>query len=111
MARHKIAARYSIEHKLSRRKRISKRNIYRSIFNEEKSSYNLKDSFSFPFKTVRSRIKNENLAANGRQSPMIAIESKLVTLVMCMGRIKRTLTISQVSLANDLIQKTETQKN
>ena len=60
---------------------------------------------------MRTRIRADRLKADGRDSPVIAIEPKLVALILCMANIKRTLTLSQVlSLANDLIRNTETQK-
>ena len=59
---------------------------------------------------MKSRIKADSLDGSGKQSPVTAIEPKLVALILCMGNIKRTLTLSQVlELANDLIKNTETE--
>ena len=110
-ARHKITVRYLHESKLYSSKSNTKRSIFRNIFNQEKIAFDLDDSFTYPFETMRTRIKSDKLNADGRGSPVAAIEPKLVSLILCMSTIKRTLCLSSVlNLANDLIQNTETQK-
>ena len=110
-ARHKITVRYIHESKIYASKSVTKRSIFRRIFAQEKSAFDLDDSFTYPFETMRSQIRAEKLNADGKQSPVVAIEPKLVSLILCMSNIKRTLCLSQVlSLANDLIENTETQR-
>ena len=59
---------------------------------------------------MRTRIKHGRLDVKGCESPLIAIELKLLSMILCMSNIKRSLNVSDgLKLANDLIEQTDTQ--
>ena len=74
-------------------------------------NFKLDGTFNYPFETMRTRIKRGRLDGRGRESPMIGIEPKLISMILCMSNIKRSLNVSDgLRLANDLIEDTPTQK-
>ena len=58
-----------------------------------------------------SQVKRKNLQALGVKSPLAKIESDLVELILCMSKLKRSLTVSKkLHLCNQLIDSTDVQK-
>ena len=85
--------------------------MYQQIFQEERLKFNLDTSFSYPYNTLKTRIRRDNLSGDGRKSPLSSIEPKLLLLIRCMNNIKHTLTVSEgIALANDLISNTSVQQ-
>ena len=88
-----------------------KQDIFNRIVIEEMNLYGITNKFIFPYSTMRSRIKRNSLNAKGTESPICSIESKLVQLILCMNKIKRSMTVSEgLMLANDLIRGTDTEQ-
>ena len=110
-ARDKITVRFVHETKHLRKHSRLKRKIFTKIFNEEKQSFKLNDTFDYPYDSLRTRIKRGKLRSNGRDSPLKPIEPKILMLIKCMNNIKRSLTLTDgINLVNDLIKDTPVQK-
>ena len=64
-----------------------------------------------PYKTALSRIYRKRLKGLRNTSPMLYLEPKIVSLILCMSKMKCSLTSSEVLvLINELINETETQQ-
>ena len=86
--------------------------IYRRIHEQERQHYSLKESFLYPYSTLRSRINRKCLKANGNDLPLKQIEMKILALIKCMNNIKRSLTMTDgIDLINDIIKGTQVQAN
>ena len=109
-AQYSIIVRYLREIELEDNFGKTKRSIFFKILAEEKIKHNLKPSFRFPYQTLISRIRRCSLRAMGGMCPIIKIEKKIIDLVLCMSKIKRSLTVSEtLNLINELIDGTEIQ--
>ena len=85
--------------------------FYYHICAEQKINFGLDDSFYFSYFTAMSQVKRKNLQALGVKSPLAKIESDLVELILCMSKLKRSLTVSKkLHLCNQLIDSTDVQK-
>ena len=111
-AEHKIICPAMIESSYgSEQQSIFKKNIFEGVLQDERQRMGLSDYFKSNFKTAQARVLHKNLIANGRSSPLIAIEDQLIELLLCMSKIKRSLLSSEgLCLANDLIQGTDVQR-
>ena len=106
-AKYKIASRFEYETKECRRNGLSKKAIYKNILQQEISNFKLKHDFKFPYHTVISRLRRTSLNADGGSCPLIFIEDKIIKIILCMSKIKRSLTAFQaLKLVNELIDKT-----
>ena len=86
---------------------VSKQQVFNNIFQRVIQHYDLPDTFSFPYSTALSRIRQGRLKANGNDSPLLIIEPKIVELAICMSKLKRSLTCSDgLRLVNELINGT-----
>ena len=102
--------RYLLETELPDIHGLFKKDIFHNIHEEERINFNLEQEFRYPYETMRTRIKRGKLDGKGRESPMVAIEPKLIKMILCMSNIKRSLNVSDgLKLANDLIKDTDTQ--
>ena len=107
----KIVLRYVHATKVLKDNILSKKRLYERIHEEEKLLHNLPHDFDFSYKTVLSRISHNLFAGDGYQCPLIDIEQKIIDLIICMSKIKRSLTVSEgLNLVNDLIKDTDIQK-
>ena len=52
---------------------ITKKDIFKSIVDDEKEKFDLDEAFQYPFTTALSRIDRSSLDANNNHSPMIFI--------------------------------------
>ena len=87
---------------------ITKKSLFNHLVNEQITYRNLPADFKFPYETARSRIKRKSLTASGRESPLKDIDRQVVDLILCMSRIKNSLTpFEGLELVNDLIENTE----
>ena len=78
---------------------------------EERVNHGLSDKFKFSYFTALSRIRRKNLSGNGTGSPLLEIEDELVDLILCMSKIKWSLSVSEgLHLCNQLIADTDIQK-
>ena len=88
-----------------------KKDIFNNIVERARTHYNLPSTFKLPYATALSRIRRSNLCANGNDSPLILIEPKIVELVICMSKLKRSLNCSEgLRLINELIDGTPIQE-
>ena len=72
----------------------------------------LPTNFTFSYSTALSQIRWNNLNRSGRSTPLHNIEPKLLSLILCMSNIKRSLTASEgLMLANELLHQTQSQQN
>ena len=109
-AQYTIIIRYLHEIELLSNRNVTKRSIFFNILTEEKRNFNLNNTFRFPYLTAISRIRRSSLKAQGVQCPLIHIEQKLIDLILCMSKIKRSLTVTEaLHLVNELIDGTEIQ--
>ena len=106
-AKYKIVCRYLHEMENIRKGSKSRKALFDAIFEEEKERFDLPETFRFPYKTALSRIRRRSLQAKNSQCPLIHIEKKAIDLIICMSKLKRSLTVSEaISLINDLIDGT-----
>ena len=90
---------------------LYKKDVYESIVNDARTRYNLPDSFSFPYNSAMARINRGSLAGEGAATPLLFIEQEIVDLLLCMSKLKRSLTASEsLRLINDLIDGTHIQR-
>ena len=107
----KVISRYLHEIKCTQSRKTSKKHLFMKILQEETTKFKLGADFRFPYSTALSRIRRSSLNADGIYSPLFAIESKIISLIICMSKIKRAMTCSEaLRLINELIDGTETQK-
>ena len=110
-AKYKIVCRYINELPEIVSRGISKKELFREIVEDEKIESALESTFVFHYETAISRIRRRNIKANGCYSPLAEIEPQLVQLVICMSKIKRSLTLTEgLHLCNELISGTEIQQ-
>ena len=110
-AKHHIICNYLWEIKHADTSMITKKSIFEYVFDDTKKRYGLDDTFKFPYETALSRIRRNNISADGIDSPLLPIEQEIVDLLLCMSKIKRALTASDgLRLINELIDGTEIQK-
>ena len=105
-AKYKIASGFEYETKECRLNGLSKKAIYKNILQQEILNFKLKHDFKFPYHTVISRLRRTSLNADGGSCPLIFIEDKIIKIILCMSKIKRSLTAFQaLKLVNELIDK------
>ena len=110
-AQYTILIRYLHEIELAKNSRLTKKRIFFNILDEEKKRLKLQPSFKFPYRTAISRIRRCSLKAQGGFCPLIHIEKKLIDLILCMSKIKRSFTVSEaLQLINQLIEGTIVQE-
>ena len=81
--------------------------IFHKILQRAKEHYDLPSTYTLPYSTVLSRVRRGNLNGDGNASPLLAIEPKIVELVICMSKLKRSLNCSEgLRLINELIDGT-----
>ena len=89
----------------------SRKDLFATILKEEKRNFDLPENFTFPFKTALSRIRRRSLHAKNMYCPLIHIEKKAIDLIICMSKLKCSLTVCEaLCLINDLIDGTDIQK-
>ena len=85
----------------------TKKQVFEEILERARVLHQLPTTFSMPYSTVLSRIRRNNLYASGNDSPLAPLESKIVDLILCMSKLKRSLTCSDgLRLINELIEGT-----
>ena len=71
---------------------------------EERIRYKLPLTFNFPYTTLLSRILRSSLNAEGSHCPLIFVEDKIVEIILCVSKIKQSLTVAErLRLINKLI--------
>lgn len=91
--------------------RFFKKDIFERVLNDAREKYSLAESFNLPYETVLSRICRKKLDGNGRYSPLLPIEDKIVELIVCMSKLKRSLKASEaLTMINKLIDGTRIQE-
>ena len=107
-AKYKITCQYAYESKSTH---VPKELLYNLITVDEKENFGLGNDFCFPYRTCLSRIYRKRLEGIRNPSPMLDIENKVVNLILCMSKMKQSLTSSEgLVLINELICDTETQQ-
>lgn len=110
-AKYKICCRFLYERSSSEENGLTKMQLFNQIVEQEKIAHQLEDTFVFGYYTAMSRIRRNNLNASGNESPLAVIEPQLLQLIICMSRIKRSLTVSEgLHLCNQLIKGTPVQE-
>ena len=110
-AKYKIVCRYINEVPEAKDMGLSKRELFDTIRDQEVEEAGLQESFVFHYETALSRIRRKKLKGDGTFSPLTEIEPQLVQLVVCMSKIKRSLTMTEgLHLCNELITGTEIQQ-
>ena len=61
---------------------ITKKGLFQCLVKEQKMTYNLPDTFHFPYETALSRIKRNNLTACGNDCPIKKVESQFVFILL-----------------------------
>ena len=90
---------------------ITKKGLFQCLVKEQKMTYNLPDSFHFPYETALSRIKRKNLTACGNDCPLKKVESQFVFILLCMSRLNMSLRpFESLTLINECINGTSVQK-
>ena len=90
---------------------LFKKDIFHIIVERACRHYSLPSTFNLPYATALSRIQRLNLSINRNDSPLILIEPKIVELVICMSKLKRSLNYSEgLRLINELIDDTPIQQ-
>ena len=85
--------------------------MYNLIVKQEKENFGLNDDFKFPYASALSRIYRNSYKGENNTSPLKPVEEKLVGLILCMSKMKRSLTVSEgLMLTNELIKGTDTQE-
>ena len=85
--------------------------LFNKIHDNKKRKYNLKTDFRYPYSSMRSRIRRNQLKGNGKESPLKPIEKKILVLIKCMNNIKHSLSLTDgIDLVNDLIHNTPIQQ-
>ena len=106
-AKYKIVCRYLHEMENIRKGSKSRKALFAAIFEEEKERFKLPETFRFPYKTALSRIRRRSLHTKNPQCPLIHIEKKAIDLIICMSKLKRSLTVSEaICLVDGLIDGT-----
>ena len=91
--------------------KITKKGLFDFLVKEQQMYGNLPAGFNFSYETMRSRIRRHNFDGNGNESPMRQIEQQIVEIIICMSKIKRSITpFEGLALINDLIDGTEVQR-
>lgn len=109
-AKYKIVCRYLQEKDHASANGMKKRECYDRIVTEERDAHGLEQSFCFSYFSAMSRIRRKSLDGCGTFSPLAVIENDLVDIIVCMSKIKRSLTVSEgLYLCNQLIADTEIQ--
>ena len=70
---------------------ISKKGLFDCLVKEQVMQNNLPDTFDFPFNTAISRIRRGNITACGRVSPLQAVESQFIHILLSMSKINKCL--------------------
>ena len=110
-AKYSIICRYVYEIGIERNRSRSKKNIFSDIVAEEIIKLGLHANFQFPFRTALSRIRRLSFHGEGGYCPLVKIEQKIIDLLLCMSKIKRSLTVSEsLKLINELIDGTKMQQ-
>ena len=106
-ATHNIICRYmwNVEH--ADLNNTFKKDIFRDVMERARVQYKLAESFHLPYETVLSRIRRNNLSGDGHYTPLLPVENKIVELIVCMSKLKRSLKASEgLRLVNELIDGT-----
>ena len=110
-AKYHIVCRYKWEKDNGGLNKLSKRELFNVICESISCQYNLPSTFSFPYKTATARLGRSGLDGSGNKSPLLPVENEFVSLILCMSKIKRALTVSEgLRLINELIDGTEIQQ-
>ena len=110
-SKYKIICRYINEWPEVKSMGISKKQLFNNIVNDEIQDAGLESTFCFHYETALSRIRRKKLKGNGTSSPLTEIEPQFVQLVICMLKIKCSLTMTEgLHLCNKLIAGTEIQE-
>lgn len=74
---------------------VFKKDIFANVMERAREQYKLADTFHLPYETVLSRIRRNNLSGDGHLSPLLPVEEKIVELIICMSKLKRSLKASE----------------
>ena len=90
----------------------AKAKTFKEIVAEFRCKYDLPNEFNVPYRTVQTRVYRNRLEGNGRQSPLHRIEDNVISLIITMSKLKRSLKSSEgLKLINDLINNTQIQQD
>ena len=109
-AKNNIICNYMWELENANIRHLHKKDIFQHVFEETTRKMNVSKNFSFPYETALSRIRRKNLSGDGKSSPLLPVEFEIVQLLLCMSKLKRSLTASDgLRLINELIDGTSIQ--
>lgn len=110
-AKYKIICRFINEKDKAKELGMTRVEFYYHICNQEKVNFGLDDTFYFSYFTAMSRVRRKNLQGLGVKLPLADIEPDLAQLILCMSKIKCSLTVSEgLHLCNQLIAGTDVQQ-
>ena len=90
---------------------ISKKGLFKYLVKEQKMNGNLPPNYYVSYNTIRLQICRNNPGGNGNKSPMRKIEKQIVEIILCMSKIKRSITpFEGLALINDMIKGTDIQR-
>ena len=106
--KYEICCQYKYE---SRDMTRGKKQLFDAIVNEVRRNFELNNEFQFQFAAAKARICRNKFKACYNSSPLQAIEDKIVALILCMSKIKWSLTASEgLVLVNEVTKGTGTQE-
>ena len=90
---------------------ITKKGLFDCLVKEQVMQNNLPDTFNFPYNTAISRIRRGNITACGNKSPLQAVESQFIHILLSMSKIHKCLRPTEsLQLINDCIVGTPVQE-
>ena len=88
----------------------TKRMVFDECCNRIKHKRNLHHTFTYSIHTTNNQIARTRLWGERSQSPLICIEQHIISLLICMSKLKHSLKTSEaINLINSLIEATDHQ--
>ena len=109
-AKDEITIAYATEYRHRSDKKKTKQMVFDECSSRVIHKRNLPTSFQYSRGTADTRIKRKRLCAEGIDSPLLHIEHQIVSLLICMSKMKHSLKTSEaINLINSLIKATDHQ--
>ena len=109
-AKNEITVSYATEYNCRTDRSLTRRMVFDECYERIKTKRNLDDTFKYSIHTTNSRIKRTRLCGEGNDSPLLCIEQHIVSLLICMSKLKHSLKTSEsIKLINVLINATDHQ--
>ena len=108
--KNEITVAYATEYKHRIDKKLTKQMDFDQGCKRTIIKHNLPNRFHYSCNTADTRIKRKNLFGEDTDSPLLHIEHQIVSLLICMSKLKSSLKTSEsIMLINSLIKATDYQ--